>query len=118
MTALRTGAEAKEKMCLYLLGKEKITGRYCPWDREQGLQMIRESALAGYKMAEEYLKTHDSEGYQLYIHGRIGESIHAHLQGRMEQIRSEISEYTQNSKQIHGRGNRIDDEIDAYLDNS
>ena len=118
MAALRSGSEHKEKMAMYLMGRELITGRYCPRDRELGLQMIRESAEAGYKMAKDYLKTHDTEGYQLYIHGRLGEFARTHLQSRTEQIRSEISEYTNNSGRVHSRDNRIEDEIDAYLNNA
>ena len=118
MAALRSGSEHKEKMAMYLMGRELITGRYCPRDRELGLQMICQSAGTGYKIAEDYLRAHNSERYQSYISEQINKLAHKYLQGRKEQIHTEISEYTRNSKRVYKHGDQIDDEIEIYLNNA
>ena len=115
MTALRKGAEQGSSFCMFLLGKELISGKRCIKNRVEGFAWMERLAIEGYIAAKQYLRSHDFSGYRRSMNRGIARYTRREISLRLQEIRSEIADFLRNSNHIHARNGNLDAEIEQYL---
>ena len=116
MTALRKGAEQGSSLCMFLLGRELISGKRCEKNRVDGFAWMERSAADGCNAAKQYLRSHDLSGYRRSMNWGITRYAKRGMGIRLQEIRSEIAEFLRNSNHIHAGNGYLDAEIEHYLD--
>lgn len=115
MNALYAGAINHDAISEYMLAIELFRGQRVEKDKEGGYRYMLASAIHGFQPAIDYLMHHNQKHYQEAQEKRVERTAWGHFYGRS--VGNEVSGYLHNDEKIHHLQDRIENEIEAYLNN-
>ena len=115
MNSLYNGCLHDDAVSQYLLAIEMLRGKKIDKDRDTGYQYMVSAAMRGFSPAIDYLREHHPRGFNESMQGRLNNTVWGHFRSRS--VGNEVSGYLHNDDRIHHLQDRIETEIEAYLNN-
>lgn len=115
MNSLYNGCLHDDAVSEYLLAIEMLRGKKIDKDRDTGYQYMVSAAMRGFSPAIDYLREHHPRGFNESMQGRLNNTVWGHFRSRS--VGNEVSGYLHNDDRIHHLQDRIETEIEAYLNN-
>lgn len=115
MNSLYNGCLHDDAVSEYLLAIEMLRGKKIDKDRDTGYQYMVSAAMKGFSPAIDYLREHHPKGFNESMQRRLNNTVWGHFRSRS--VGDEVSGYLHNDDRIHHLQDRIETEIEAYLNN-
>ena len=115
MNSLYNGYLHDDAVSEYLLAIEMLRGKKIDKDRDMGYQYMVSAAMRGFSPAIDYLREHHPKGFNESMQGRLNNTVWGHFRSRS--VGNEVSGYLHNDDRVHHLQDRIETEIEAYLNN-
>ena len=115
MNSLYNGSLHGDAVSEYMMAIEMLRGRKTERDKDGAYQYMVSAAIRGFQPAVDYLHEHHPKGYDEAQRTRLTNEVWGRFRGRS--VGNEVSGYLHNDDRIHHLQDRIENEIEAYLNN-